>query len=80
MYVWLTENAAERDRTYGIFTSAEKGKEVCQKVAEQFFGKRTTRQLDWRGDGDQLSAYHEDPGGRYLFVITRYAVDERKEY
>lgn len=80
MDVWLTEDAVGRE-VYGIFTSAEKGKEVCQEKASGFFGEKTTKPLRWIGDESYvLSASYQDPGGRYLFVITRYAVDERKEY
>jgi hypothetical protein len=79
MDVWLTEDAVGRE-VYGIFTSMDKCKEICQEKAEEFFGKRTTRPLNWSGGRDYDTAYHEDPGGRYLFVITRYAVDEKKEY
>lgn len=80
MYVWLTEDAVGRE-VYGIFTSAEKAREVCQASANEFFGEKTTKPLRWIGDESYvLSASYEDPGGRYLFVITRYTVDERKEY
>lgn len=79
MDVWLTEDAVGRE-VYGIFTSMDKCKEVCQEKASEFFGEKNARPLKWQGGEGCVMASHQDPGGRYLFVITRYAVDERKEY
>lgn len=80
MDVWLTEDAVNRE-VYGIFADPEKGKEICQEKASEFFGEKTTKPLRWMGDESYvLSASYGDAGGRYLFVITRHTVDEKKEY
>lgn len=77
MEVWLTERAGSLAReVYGTFTSPDKGKEQCQKVANEFFGEKLTKPLHWHGDNGYQTASHSDPGGQYLFTVTRFTLDE----
>ena len=81
MDVYLAENLGGAGReVYGIFGTAERAKEACQEKASEFFGEKITKPLHWMGDESYvLSASYQDPGGYYLFMITRFTIDERRE-
>ncbi len=82
MNVWLAEKAGSPvDReVYGIFSSVERARKVCQGVANEYFGARNTRPLGWLGDdGFSSASYHNPAVGQYYFMVTRFTVDEEVE-
>ncbi len=78
VYVWLAEqyNMGAKEQL-GIFSDPVKARKSCQNVANEYFGEAHTPTLDWRGDDENSSATTSQPvTGMWVFLVTRYAVDE----
>jgi len=76
--LWLAERSGWGPRTpIGLFSKPERAREICQDVANEYFGARNTPALRWQGDDSYSHAAHHDPNtGMLLFQIIRLTVDE----
>lgn len=77
--VWLAEKSGGLpSEVLGIFSAPGRATDVCQDVANEYFGAARTPPLKWAGDDGYRNASYYCPGDgiNYLFQVTRFAVDQ----
>lgn len=82
--VWLTQlNSYSPAETIGIFSSPERAKEACQRIANEYLGERSTPALKWQGNHKVASlathwsaSHHHLAVGMQLFQTTCYELDQ----
>lgn len=77
MEVWIAEDGVNLEHEiYGVFTSPDKAKDACRKVAEDYFGSNGTPPLNWNDSEGFSMAIYANPVRTYVFQVTRFVVDE----